>query len=155
VQFGTRFLVSAESPVHAATKQAMVSANVGDTVLVGRLHGMNRRMLRNDASEKIRECEVGASLGDMLAYLDGRRSYEGLIEGAADTGLAACGQGIGVIREILSAAEIIDTAMKEARAALADGLAALERGTRPADQVEMSTAVPASNETARRGDAGR
>lgn len=131
VQMGTRFIVSRESPVHEATKQAMVAATIDDTLIVGRRHGLNRRVLRNRGSEKVRQREIETDLDEMLELLAGHNSVRGLLGGDASEGMIACGQGVGVIREVLSVAEIVEQTMAEARRALKAADRALEASAPP------------------------
>jgi len=53
VAMGTRFLLTAESPVPDATKQQYLNAGTGDMVLTTRLDGIPQRMLRTPLLTKI------------------------------------------------------------------------------------------------------
>ena len=81
---GTRFLMTQESPVPAATKERYLKAGVDDVFVTKKLDGMSHRMLRNELAARIERASgagmlvtalanalalkrlTGASLGDML-----------------------------------------------------------------------------------------
>ena len=125
VQLGTRFMLSEESPLHPRTRQAMIAAGTGDTMLIARSRGMARRTLATAAARRVGEHEAHATLEELVAMLAGEHSVSGLLEGDLATGLISCGQGVGRIREVLSAATIVGQIAAEMRATLAGARAAL------------------------------
>lgn len=118
VQMGTRFMLAEESPLHAETRSAMIAADVTDTMLLGAEHRMGRRVLRSKAAERVQERQAAATKEDMISMLSGEWSRQALHHGNMEIGLAACGQGVGLIKDNLSAAEIISRTVREAEVCL-------------------------------------
>lgn len=106
VQMGTRFIAAEECEVHPNYKQAILDAKDTDTVLVGRKIGL-RRLLKNPYAQKVQEAENrGASMEEMKSLMDRSRSKLA-IQGDWEKGAFPAGQGVGLIREILTAEQII------------------------------------------------
>jgi NAD(P)H-dependent flavin oxidoreductase YrpB (nitropropane dioxygenase family) len=137
---GSRFLASQEAEAHAAYKDRVLTADVGDTAILSiygpEWPGQAMRLLVNDGArvalgrepEAIRDAK-GQIIGSTV--LNGQpvpvprysailptRDFDGDIEQACLT----AGQSAGNIEEILPAGEIVRRMTSEARAAL-DGLA--------------------------------
>ena len=113
VQMGTRFLMSSESPVHPATMRALVGGERRQTMIIGRSHGMHRRVVRNQAAEDVARRETAASHADMISLLSGERSERGLRQGDVADGLIACGQGLELIDDVPSAAGILERTIRQ------------------------------------------
>lgn len=118
VQLGTRFMLAEESPVHDLTRQAMLAATVSDTMVIGNSHRIGRRVLRGPAAEHVRSQERTAALEDMIAMLSGEFGRLGLRQGDLQVGMVTCGQGVGLIDEVLPAARIISNMVEGAMASL-------------------------------------
>ncbi len=114
VQMGTRFMLAKESPLHQNAWEAMLASDITDTLVVGNHHRMGRRVLHSAASEKVRQREDDASPEEMIEMLSGEWSRQGLHLGNLQQGLIACGQGVGLIHEVLPAADIIANAVRQA-----------------------------------------
>lgn len=114
VYMGTRFMASAECAAHAQVKQAVVEASDTSTVVFGRSTGISR-CLRNDYTRRHVELEAsGATFEEMRSYershpdMGGwRRVPGGLIAGHIDEGSVAMGAGAGMIKGVLTAADIV------------------------------------------------
>jgi enoyl-[acyl-carrier protein] reductase II len=108
VQFGTRFIASAESHVHDAYRDAVLRAGVGDTRTVGRDLGVIR-VLRNGFSDRMDELEAAAAPLD--ARTEAFRSAslkQAAFEGDVAGGKLEAGQSAGLIDEVLPAATIVE-----------------------------------------------
>ncbi len=115
VTIGTRLLVTAECPIHAHLKQALVAATELDTLpILGTLHN-TLRAWKNPAALHVAELEAAqAELGEILRAVAGtetRRMYE---EGTVDSGVIACGQGIGILHQVEPVAEVIAGMVEQA-----------------------------------------
>ena len=115
VTIGTRLLVTAECPIHANVKQALVEAQELDTLpILGSLHN-TLRAWKNTAALKVAEIE--AAEGDMwqilplVAGTETKRMIEG---GDVDAGVIACSQSIGIVDEVKPVAEVIGGMVQEA-----------------------------------------
>jgi enoyl-[acyl-carrier protein] reductase II len=107
VQMGTRFVAARESSAHQNFKEAVVKAGDTDTAITGRKLGPTR-ILKNQIAAKLLEMEAaGASAEELQTFLGSGRSRKGQFEGDFINGEAYCGAIAGMIKEIQSAAEII------------------------------------------------
>ena len=116
VNMGTRFMATQEAPVHPKVKEGLIRASERDTLLVMRSLRNTRRVLRNAVAEKVVEMEKsGATLEQMSSLLSGERGKEMLHGGELDRGLQAVGQAVGLVRDIPTVKELVDSIMNEAR----------------------------------------
>ncbi|MFC2003296.1 NAD(P)H-dependent flavin oxidoreductase [Chloroflexota bacterium] len=107
VQMGTRFFASTECIAHQEAKEAIVTASDTDTVITLRKFGPGR-VLKNEVTAKLVEMESSdASISELQAFLGTNRARKGEIEGDLDNGEVFCGAIAGMIREIVSAKEIV------------------------------------------------
>ena len=60
----------------------------------------------------------GASLEELLPVISGRLGQNAMLEGDADGGVLMCGQGLGLINEMLTVKEAIDNMINGAAALL-------------------------------------
>jgi enoyl-[acyl-carrier protein] reductase II len=122
VQMGTRLLASADSPVHANFKEAVVAADETGTVMLPLDGKRMMRVIRTAAAETL---DASASLEEGGAALQRvRRLY---FDGDMDANVANTGQVAGRIDDLRPAAEIIKemwTGCREVLAATADRLRA-------------------------------
>lgn len=113
VQIGSRFVTSVESSAHENFKNAVIHAKEGDTALT--LKQLTPvRLLKNNFYEKIIVAENrGASVEELKTLLGRARAKAGMFEGNLDEGELEIGQVSGMIREIKTAAEIINEIWNE------------------------------------------
>ena len=115
VIMGTRFLVAEECPLHPRVKEVLLSATELDTVLVMRSVGNTHRVWKNRAAEATAEMETrNASLQELFKFVSGEQAEKMYLQGELHAGLLACGQGIGLVRDIKPARDIILEILKEA-----------------------------------------
>ena len=117
INMGTRFIATKEAPVHQNVKDALVAAGELDTRLIMRPLRNTERVLANEAVERIIEKEK--SLGDDLKINDIMDEVAGVYpkimsEGDMDAGAWSCGMVAGLIHDVPSVQELIDTIMAEA-----------------------------------------
>jgi enoyl-[acyl-carrier protein] reductase II len=121
VQMGTRFVASAESPVHAHYKQAIVDAPATGTWVLNTKSSPCIRALKTERTRAIHE--AGLMLADSFAGI--RQVYFG---GDMEAAPALAGQSAGLIHEVLPVQRIINDMVAEfhAIAARLGGLAATQ-----------------------------
>jgi enoyl-[acyl-carrier protein] reductase II len=100
IQMGTRFVSSAESPVHWNYKQAILDADATGTVMLNRKSSPCVRALKTGRTGEI---EREGSF-DRAIFKSVRDVYFG---GDMEASLALAGQTVGLIHEVLPVAEII------------------------------------------------
>lgn len=127
INMGTRFLATQEAPVHPEVKEWLVRSTERDTILVQRSLRNTERALRNAMAEKVLNMEQqGASLEELAPYLSGLRGKHLLETGDTDYGLHACGQVVGLVRDVPTVKELIDRIISDA-SAIFDRLGSLTR----------------------------
>jgi len=113
IQMGTRFLASQECIAHQKAKEAVVKASDTDTVITCRKLGP-RRTLRNELTARLTEMEsAGASAHDIEAFLGTGRARKGEIDGDLVDGEVYCGAIAGMITEVVSAGEIVQSIIRD------------------------------------------
>jgi nitronate monooxygenase len=117
MNMGTRFIATREAPVHDNIKQALLAASELDTRLVMRPLRNTERVLNNSAT--IRLLEKEKRLGNDLTIEDILDEVSGvypkvMIDGDVEAGVWSCGMVAGLINDIPTCAELINTIMSEA-----------------------------------------
>ena len=125
INMGTRFIATAEAPVHPNVKQALVDAGELDTRLIMRSLRNTERVLNNEAVERLIAKE--RELGDSLRFEDIFDEVVGvypkvMTEGDMDAGAWSCGMVAGLIHDIPSVRELIDRIMTEADSIIGERL---------------------------------
>jgi NADH:quinone reductase (non-electrogenic) len=117
MNMGTRFIATAEAPVHDRVKQAILNASELDTRLIMRPLRNTERVLANAAVEQVLETErrLGADLkfDDILDEVAGVYPSV-MIDGEVERGAWSCGMVVGLIHDIPTCKELIDRIMKDA-----------------------------------------
>jgi enoyl-[acyl-carrier protein] reductase II len=107
VQVGTRFVATHECIAHRNFKEAIVKAGDTDTCITGRKFLLTRG-LKSELTAKLIEMDnAGASTAEIFSFLGFARSRMGQLEGNLKEGEAYCGAGAGMIKEIMSAKEVV------------------------------------------------
>jgi enoyl-[acyl-carrier protein] reductase II len=107
VQLGTRFLMTPESNLHNAYKTRALAAGIADTTLIGR-GKLPIRVLKNDFTREFEAAERSGASAEELATLSGGRTLKmAAFDGDIDQGKVEVGQSVGLIDELLPAAELV------------------------------------------------
>jgi enoyl-[acyl-carrier protein] reductase II len=107
VQLGTRFLLTPESNLHAAYKEAALKSGIEDTTLVGP-GKLPIRVMKNRFTEEFDAAErAGKSEEELTAIFNSRTLKMAAYEGDVDWGKVEVGQCAGLIDELLPAAEVV------------------------------------------------
>ena len=121
ITMGTRFMLTAESPVHPAVKARMLAAGERDTTLVCRSLRDTTRVLRNDATRQILELERSGTDPHLLHRLAApSRWVEAFEAGELDGAAMPAGVALGLIDDLPSCVELV-------RRIVADAGTAIER----------------------------
>ena len=128
MNMGTRFIATAEAPVHQAVKQALVDASELDTRLIMRPLRNTERVLVNAGVERLLETEK--RLGEKVTFADIAEEVAGvyprvLRDGDLDAGGWSCGMVAGLIHDVPTVSELIDRIMREAHEIIHGRLASL------------------------------
>ncbi len=120
VQMGTRFVVTHECIAHPNYKNAILMAIDTGTLVAGRYH-VPTRLLKSGSALKLQKGEAetvpgGEARDAWQESLGPERVRSALLEGDLGEGVAWSGAGAGLITEILGAAEVVETTVREADA---------------------------------------
>ncbi|WP_397540064.1 NAD(P)H-dependent flavin oxidoreductase [Rummeliibacillus pycnus] len=114
VQMGTRFIATQEMTVHDAYKKRIIDATDQETMILGRSVGQVRRVLRNPYAEKISLAEKnGISLEEYNNHTSEVFHVKGAIEGNSDQGFMNSGQIAGLINDLPTVQELLESIMEE------------------------------------------
>lgn len=114
ISMGSRFIVTQDAPVPNHVKHYLVERGAEDTVVTENFTGVRCRVIRNKFAENLLEMSkdhrdpweiMKAGVGKI------RQAY---VEGDIDGGSLAFGQVCGLIQDIPTCQELIDTIMEEA-----------------------------------------
>ncbi|MHA1881918.1 MAG: NAD(P)H-dependent flavin oxidoreductase [Candidatus Thorarchaeota archaeon] len=115
VIMGTRLMATNECPIHDHLKQAFIEAAETDTCLALRSVGNTHRLWDNKAAQQVLELEAqNAPLFQLIQAAAGEKAEKMYREGDIDLGVVACGQGVGLIKDIPTVKELLDRIMGEA-----------------------------------------
>jgi len=129
INMGTRFMATAEAPIHANVKQRIVESGERDTLLILRPLRNTSRVIRNAVSEKVvaKEREMGqdVKIEDLMDLVSGARGRGVYTEGDPDSGLWTAGMVAGLIEDVPTCATLIAGIVAEAEDVIRRRLPAL------------------------------
>jgi nitronate monooxygenase len=119
INMGSRFVATKEAPVHQNMKQAMVDADELQTTLMFRTLKNTARVFKNSVSAEVVSIEArdgDTDFKDLQPLVAGVRGRERCIEGGdIDDGIWTVGMVMGLIHDIPSCEELIQTMVKDCR----------------------------------------
>lgn len=116
MNMGTRFVATQEAPAHEKVKQWYVDASETDTMYVMRSLRNTERVLRNEIAEKVVELEgQGAGIAELAPLVSGQNGLRVLKDGETNVGLMTAGQSVGLVHDVPTVRELIDTIIAEAK----------------------------------------
>jgi nitronate monooxygenase len=115
VVMGTRFLATQECQIHPRMKDRLVEAESTESTLILGSVGDPMRALRTELIDEVQEMEArNAPLEELLPVVAGVKSREALLAGNVDRSLLACGQVVGMVKNVPSVKEVVDRVVNEA-----------------------------------------
>ncbi|MGG1663695.1 NAD(P)H-dependent flavin oxidoreductase [Brevibacillus sp. NRS-1366] len=132
VMVGTRFILSDESLAHENIKSLYLQAKETDTVIIETSIRKNHRVIHTTNADKVIEMEInGAGIDELLTVVGGEAYIKMMEQGDISAGVTSCGQGVGLVKTIKPAGEIVHEfvtvssfAIKRLTEALGSGLKA-------------------------------
>jgi len=116
VLMGTRFMLTKECELNESYKKALLEAAENSTEIIQRSIGSPSRVLKNKLTEEILEMErKGTNLEEMLPMISGDRSRAAQARGDIDEGVIGCGQVVGLIEDLPSIKEVVDSIIAGAK----------------------------------------
>lgn len=118
VQMGTRFVATQDAVVHDNYKNLILKAKDIDTRVTGRSGGHPVRVIRNEATKKYLDMEKAGATFEELELLTVGGLRKAVTEGDVKTGSVMSGQIAGMIHDIPTCKEVIDTLVAQTDALL-------------------------------------
>lgn len=118
VNMGTRFMATDEAPIHRNVKEQIVANDERSTVMVFREFHNSARVARNVISEEIAEISrrPGATFEDIAHLASGQRGRTAVLgEGNMDDGMWWASQAQGLIHDIDTCENVVNTIIADAR----------------------------------------
>ncbi len=115
VNMGTRFMCTAESPIHQKIKEQIVANDERSTNLIFRPFRNTARVARNSISDEVLEIQGdGGQFEDVRHLVSGKRGATVYETGDPDAGIWWAGQVQGLIDDIPTAGELVSRIVGEA-----------------------------------------
>ncbi len=126
IEMGTRFVATAECVAHENYKRALVEARETDTSIIERSLGTPGRVLKNPKAEQIITLEAAGERDQVIAAIGGKVNQLAAIDGDLENGWAWTGQVAGLIHDVPSVNDLLETMVAEARERLVTAASAFE-----------------------------
>lgn len=124
INMGTRFMCTAESPIHQRVKEQIVANDERATSLIFRTLRNTSRVARNKVSEEVVAIEGrgGATIQDLAPLVSGQRGRLVYEEGDPEHGIWSAGLAQGLIHDIPTCQDLVSRIISEAEAIIRDRL---------------------------------
>jgi len=115
---GTRFMATKEAPIHQKVKEAIVANDERATDMIFRTMHNSSRVAKNKISQEVVAIERrgDAKFEDVRELVAGTRGGKVYDTGDTDFGIWSAGQTQGLIHDIPTCKELVETIMNEAQA---------------------------------------
>jgi NADH:quinone reductase (non-electrogenic) len=124
VNMGTRFMCTAESPIHENIKRELVERDERQTDMIFRTLRNTARVAKNSVSQEVIEIERnGGSFEDIKHLVAGSRGRTVYESGDPEAGIWSAGLAQGLIHDVPTCAELVERIVSEADAIINDRLA--------------------------------
>ncbi len=124
VLMATRFIATQECDVHEKVYQELINRQEHETTLICKSVGLQGRALKNKLADRILELEEeGGTLEEMIPLLAGSRAKDAWQTGEVDDAALMVGQSIGLIKEVTTCEELIQSMVNDAKAQMEKKLA--------------------------------
>jgi len=128
INMGTRFVATVEAQVHDNVKDQIVANTERDTNLVFRKFRNTARVAKNAVSDEIVAIErrPETTFDDIAHLASGARGRESVLgKGLMDDGMWWTGQSQGLITEVLTCRQVVDSIIEEAEGLISSKLPGL------------------------------
>lgn len=127
VMMATRFINTKECQVHANIQQEIISRQEQDTTLICKTLNLQGRALKNELTKQVLDIEAeGKDLERIFPLITGQRVKEAWNTGDVNGAAFMVGQSIGLINDVLTCRELMDSMVQDAEAILRQNLARFE-----------------------------
>lgn len=123
VMMATRFIATEECQVHPNIKAELIKRQEYETTLITKSIGMQGRALKNELVRQILEVEAQGKIEELWPLLTGQRVKQAWQTGDVDSAAFYVGQSIGLIKEVMTCKELLDSMVRDAEEILRRQLA--------------------------------
>lgn len=124
VLMATRFIATHECAVHPRVWEELIQRQENETTLICKSVGLQGRALKNRLTEQILDLEdQGGGLGEMIPLLSGQKARTAWETGEVDEAALMVGQSIGLIKEVATCQDLIQSMVQEAHSIFSRNLA--------------------------------
>jgi NAD(P)H-dependent flavin oxidoreductase YrpB (nitropropane dioxygenase family) len=121
VMMASRFIATKECTSHPKIKEEIIRRQESDTTLICTTIDLQMRALKNELVGKVLEVEKRhGGIEEILPLISGQRSEKALERGDVDGATFAVGQSIGLIKDIISCRELLETMIGDAEKIVGD-----------------------------------
>lgn len=109
IEMGTRFVAVKECLAHPAYKELLLGGKETDTVIMERSIGRPARVLKTGGAQRVLDAEAqGATLEQLLPIISGKVNAKAALDGEMGEGFVYAGQGIGLVEDVPTVAELFE-----------------------------------------------
>jgi len=124
VLMATRFIATKECAVHPRVWEELIRRQENETTLICKSVGLQGRALKNKLAQQVLDLESkGAGLAELIPLLSGQKAKTAWQTGEVDDAALMVGQSIGLVKEVTTCKELIESMVEEARTIMAKNLA--------------------------------
>ncbi|HEY3364105.1 MAG TPA: nitronate monooxygenase [Symbiobacteriaceae bacterium] len=118
IEMGTRFVAVKECQAHPRYKELLMAAKENETVIIERTIGRPARVLKTGGATRVLEAEAaGLTQEQLIPLISGKVNAHAALEGDLEEGFLYAGQGVGLIEDVPTVAELFQRLIAEAAAA--------------------------------------
>ncbi|KRD05730.1 nitronate monooxygenase [Mycobacterium sp. Root265] len=126
INMGTRFMCTAESPIHHNVKQAIVDGDERGTELIFRTLNNTGRVASNSVSRDVVDIlNRGGAFSDIAQLVSGARGRTVYETGDIEAGIWWVGASMGLVHDVPTVGEVVGRIVGEAEGLIVDRLAGL------------------------------
>lgn len=115
INMGSRFLVTQEAPIHDEIKQKFVHMDENQTRLIFRSYHNTARVYRNSIADQVAEIEArGGEFAEVHSLVSGGNQDKAWQTGDIDAGMVTVGMCGGLINDIPSCQQLVQTIVSDA-----------------------------------------
>lgn len=123
ILMATRFIATRECQVHDSIREELIKRQEHETTLICKSLGLQGRALKNELTQKILAMEEkNSTIEEIFPLLAGKRASKAWETGEVNHAALMVGQSIGLIKEVTTCKELIQTMVREAEEALKKSL---------------------------------
>ncbi len=120
VMMATRFVATKECDVHENIKMEIVKRQENETALICKTLGLQGRAIKNKLVDDVLALEAkSCGFEELIPLISGKRVKEAWETGNVDIAPMMMGQSVGLVNDIISCRELMETMARDAKACIA------------------------------------